>query len=132
MEAPPTDPRQRLERQLTVLPEPSLISQRSLAVVICNIIINHFSAEIDLRADLDYKISKLKKFNLINFDVADSLSIVRKNGNKGAHPDEYELSDSEYLETAKSSIKECLSLLGYTYQLMHGTASVPAYEVNRP
>jgi TPR repeat protein/uncharacterized protein YchJ len=69
---------------------------------------------------------------LINFDVADSFSIVRRNGNKGAHPEEYELSDSEYLEIAKSSIKECLSLLDYTYQLMHGTASVPAYEVTEP
>lgn len=122
----------KAKSQLIVLPEPSLINQRSLAVVICNIIINHFSAEIDLRADLDSKISKLKKSNLINFDVADSLTIVRKNGNKGAHPDEYELSDSEYLEIAKSSIKECLSLLDYTYQLMHGTASVPAYEVTEP
>ncbi|MBJ2280163.1 SEL1-like repeat protein [Pseudomonas sp. MF6767] len=122
----------RAKSQLIVLPEPSLINQRSLAVVICNIIINYFSAEIDLRADLDYKISKLKKSNLINFDVADSLTIVRKNGNKGAHPDEYELSDSEYLEIAKSSIKECLSLLDYTYQLMHGTASVPVYEVTEP
>ncbi|RMT12400.1 Sel1 domain-containing protein [Pseudomonas amygdali pv. mori] len=122
----------RAKSQLIVLPEPSLISQRSLAVVICNIIIDHFSAEIDLRADLDYKIAKLKKSNLINFDVADSLSIVRKNGNKGAHPDEYKLSDSEYLEIAKSSIKECLSLLDFTYQLMHGTASVPAYEVTEP
>lgn len=122
----------RAKSQLIVLPEPSLISQRSLAVVICNIIINHFSADIDLRADLDFKIAKLKKANLINFDVADSLSIVRKNGNKGAHPDEYKLSDSEYLEIAKSSIKECLSLLDFTYQLMHGTASVPAYEVTEP
>jgi TPR repeat protein len=122
----------RAKSQLIVLPEPSLISQRSLAVVICNIIINHFSAEIDLRADLDFKIAKLKKANLINFDVADSLTIVRKNGNKGAHPDEYKLSDSEYLEIAQSSIKECLSLLDFTHQLMHGTASVPAYEVTEP
>lgn len=122
----------RAKSQLVVLPEPSLINQRSLAVVICNIIINHTSADIDLRADLDFKIAKLKKANLINFDVADSLSIVRKNGNKGAHPDEYKLSDSEYLEIAKSSIKECRSLLDFTYQLMHGTASVPAYEVTEP
>lgn len=50
----------KAKSQLIVLPEPSLINQRSLAVVICNIIINHFSADIDLRADLDYKISKLK------------------------------------------------------------------------
>jgi hypothetical protein len=54
----------RAKSQLIVLPEPSLISQRSLAVVICNIIINHTSAEIDLRADLDYKIAKLKKIQL--------------------------------------------------------------------
>lgn len=122
----------RAKSQLIVLPEPSLISQRSLAVVICNIIIDHTSADIDIRADLDFKIAKLKKANLINFDIADSLTIVRKNGNKGAHPDEYKLCDSEYLEIAKSSIKECLSLLDFTYQLMHGTASVPAYEVTEP
>lgn len=122
----------KAKSRLVDLPEHSLINQRSLAVVICNIIINCTSAEIDLRQDLDYKIARLKKTNLINFDVADSLNIVRKSGNVGAHPDEYKLSDSEYLDIAKSSIKECLSLLDYSYQLMHGTASVPTYEVTEP
>ncbi|VVO40451.1 DUF4145 domain-containing protein [Pseudomonas fluorescens] len=122
----------KAKSRLISLPEHSLISQRALAVVICNIIISCTSAEIDLRQDLDYKIARLKKSNLINFDVADSLHAVRKSGNIGAHPDEYKLSDSEYLEIAKASIRECLSLLDYSYQLMHGTASVPAYEVTEP
>ncbi|WP_162874410.1 hypothetical protein, partial [Pseudomonas viridiflava] len=60
------------------------------------------------------------------------LNIVRKNGNIGAHPDEYKFSDEEYLKIAKASIKECVSLLDYCYQLMHGSASVPAYEVSEP
>lgn len=122
----------KAKAQLISLPELSLINQRSLAVLICNIIINCTSAEIDVRGDLDYKIARLKKSNLINFDVADSLNIVRKNGNIGAHPDEYKLSDEEYLKIAKASIKECVSLLDYCYQLMHGTASVPAYEISEP
>ncbi len=122
----------KAKAQLISLPELSLINQRSLAVLICNIIINCTSAEIDVRGDLDYKIARLKKSNLINFDVADSLNIVRKNGNIGAHPDEYKLSDEEYLKIAKASIKECVSLLDYCYQLMHGTASVPAYEITEP
>ncbi|NWB31867.1 tetratricopeptide repeat protein, partial [Pseudomonas gingeri] len=122
----------KAKAQLISLPELSLINQRSLAVLICNIIINCTSAEIDVRGDLDYKIVRLKKSNFINFDVADSLNIVRKNGNIGAHPDEYKLSDEEYLKIAKASIKECVSLLDYCYQLMHGTASVPAYEITEP
>ena len=122
----------KAKSRLVDLPEHSLINQRSLAVVICNIIINCTSAEIDLRQDLDYKIVHLKKSNLINFDVADSLTTVRKSGNIGAHPDEYKLSDSEYLEIAKSSIKACQNLLEYSYRLMHGTAAVPSYEVTEP
>ncbi|QVI86991.1 tetratricopeptide repeat protein [Pseudomonas viridiflava] len=122
----------KAKAQLISLPELSLINQRSLAVLICNIIINCTSAEIDAREDLDYKIARLKKSNLINFDVADSLNIVRKNGNIGAHPDEYKFSDEEYLKIAKASIKECVSLLDYCYQLMHGSASVPTYEVSEP
>ncbi len=118
--------------QLVETPQLSLIDQRSLAVIICNIIINCTSADIDPRQDLDSKIARLTKSNLINFDVADSLNTVRKSGNKGAHPDEYKLSESDYLEIAKRSIRECLSLLDYTYQLMHETATVPTYEVTEP
>jgi TPR repeat protein len=122
----------KAKSQLLSLPEPSLISQRSLAVVICDIIINCTSAEIDLRQDLDYKIAKLKKTNLINFDVADSLNNVRRSGNIGAHPEKYHHKDEEKLEIAKSSIEDCLKLLEHAYQLIHGTASIPAYEVTEP
>ncbi|WP_350647422.1 SEC-C metal-binding domain-containing protein [Pseudomonas sp. HY13-MNA-CIBAN-0226] len=122
----------KAKSRLVDLPEHSLINQRSLAVVICNIIINCTSAEIDLWQDLDHKIGKLKRSHLINFDVADSLTSVRKNGNIGAHPEKYNLTDAEKLEITKSSIKDCLNLLEHAYQLMHGTASVPTYEVTEP
>lgn len=122
----------KAKSQLMSLPELSLINQRSLAVVICDIIIIHTSAEIDVRQDLDYKISRLKKSNLINFDVTDSLNNVRRSGNIGAHPEKYHLTDAEKLDTAKSSIKDCLILLEHVYQFMHGTASVPTYEVTEP
>lgn len=38
----------------------------------------------------------------------------------------------EKLDTAKSSIQNCLSLLEHAYQLMNGTASIPPYEVTEP
>lgn len=122
----------KAKSQLIVLPEHSLINQRSLAVVICKIILNFKTAEIDSRDNLDFVIAQLKKLNLINFDVADALKTVRRCGNIGAHPEKYNLSDAEMLNIAKSSIEECLSLLDYTYQLIHGTVSVPDYEVTEP
>ena len=43
----------KAKSQIMSLPELSLISQRSVAVVIRNIIISCTSAEIDVRQDLD-------------------------------------------------------------------------------
>jgi len=60
----------KAKSHLIVLPENSLIKQRSLTVVISNIIISCNTAEIYTREDLDFIIAKLKKLKLINFDIA--------------------------------------------------------------
>ncbi len=110
----------------------SLLHQRSIAETVCNIIINLTPLEVEVRQTLDYKIAQLKKHNHINFATADCLTILRKNGNIGAHPEKYNFSDAQNLEVAQSTIKVCLRLLEHAYQLMHGTAFVPAYEVTEP
>ena len=110
----------------------SLVHQRSIAEVVCNLIIRSTTTKIDVRQTLDYKIAQLKKYNHINFSTADYLTALRKNGNIGAHPEKYSLSDAVKLEIAKSSIQDCLNLLEHTYQLIHGTATVPTYEVTEP
>lgn len=110
----------------------SLVHQRSIAEVVCNLVITAKATEIDVRQTLDYKIAQIKKHHLINFDIADALTALRKNGNIGAHPEKYNLSDTQKLEIATSSIQDCLRLLEYCYQLMHGAVSIPHYEVTQP
>ena len=118
--------------RLVDFPLYSLIHQRSIAEVVCNIIVNSTASEIDTRQTLDNKIAHFKKHNLINFQTAESLTALRKNGNIGAHPEKYSLSDAQKFEIAQSTIQDCLSLLEYSYQLLHGTASIPDYEVTEP
>ncbi|WP_298443061.1 DUF4145 domain-containing protein [uncultured Ferrimonas sp.] len=75
--------------------------------------------QIEFRSKNLYdRIDQLGKMRLLDMRLARKLHKLRNDGNKGAHPEKYQLSQPQLVQLAAKSVKDCARLCADLYPLL--------------
>ncbi|QIZ78157.1 tetratricopeptide repeat protein [Ferrimonas lipolytica] len=85
--------------------------------------------QIEFRSKNLYdRIDQLGKTRLIDMRLTRKLHKLRNDGNKGAHPEKYQLSQQQLVLLATKSVKDCANLCADLYPLLAETDEVPEWQ----
>ncbi|BAK76487.1 Sel1 domain-containing protein [Pseudogulbenkiania sp. NH8B] len=112
------------------LPDYSLGRLRGLCHLVCELIAEKGGLSSSDGGDLDQKIYRLFKEQLINSETMSKLHQLRKNGNTGAHPEKFYLTKQGFTALCEQSMNITRELLHVTYQLCHPGSPVPHYDIS--
>lgn len=102
---------------------------RGVASLLCDTFASSSDISLPTVDDLSSKIRLLAQKGVVGKAVENSLHRLRKNGNKGAHPEEFNLGEAEFVALADESIAAARDLLGAVFQVLHPEAPLPPYDV---
>ena len=115
---------------LSDVPTHALLHIRSFAHRLTAYLAQHFAAP-SFRFEgpnLYERIEQLNQMRLIDVRTTRALHKLRADGNRGAHPEKYHLTESQLIALANRSLKDCRTLLEYLYPKVKDTQA-PEYHV---
>ncbi|WP_035387330.1 DUF4145 domain-containing protein [Ferrimonas senticii] len=99
------------------VPTYALVHLRSVAHRLVEQIGAHLQLEFRSKNLYD-RIDQLGKTRKIDMRLARKLHKLRNDGNKGAHPEKYQLSPTQLVDLAKYSVQQCANLCAEFYPLL--------------
>ncbi|WP_373033329.1 SEC-C metal-binding domain-containing protein [Sulfurovum sp.] len=114
---------EKAKSQASDIPAYALVHIRGFVAAACSLVVikANTKAPWKMGNDLYGKIKYLYEENLLDEESKDWLHKLRINANKGAHPEEFSLSDSEYKDLAYESLETACKLVERLYLKIHGT-----------
>ncbi len=111
-------------------PELCLVFLRSYAHDLCAVIAEGDKAVEELTT-LFRRVEKLEKKGYITPQLAEKFHTLRKDANKGAHPEQFNIDKRDYHRLALANMEICCQLAEQAYWLLRKTAP-PAYRFEKP
>ena len=105
-------------------PRYCLVTLRAMCSLLCQRIIEARKLAIPISGDLGTLIREVCYRTRPDHSSKDALHKLRTLGNKGAHPEEGRLDDSQLREFATSALKHALTALKFAYTQIHPTLSM--------
>ncbi|MDC9567145.1 MULTISPECIES: DUF4145 domain-containing protein [unclassified Pseudoalteromonas] len=106
-------------------PIQTLVELRGLLALLCDEIIAEYLVET-AGNNLNDKVNGIKASNQFRLSIIDYMHKVREAGNKGAHPEKYQISYPEYQKLALETLQTFCTLIEDYW--VGRTSKVPAYE----
>ncbi len=103
-----------------------LVTLRGMCKLICLRIIEARKLAILRTADLDTMIREVCERTNPDSQTKDALHKLRWLGNKGAHPEEGKLSNSEISDFARSALDHAITVLKFAHTQVHPNSPLPA------
>jgi TPR repeat protein len=111
------------------VPQHTLTLGRSISNMICEKVARHKDVNFP-NDNLAENISILVKMQIINPSIKDMFHQLRKSGNKGAHPEQYNQSHKDFVNEAEQALELCCELIS-DYKLQFFGGSIPKYQYKK-
>lgn len=120
----------KAKQVFTDSPELSLVFLRSYAYDLCGLVGNHENSVIELTT-LFRRVEKLVRKRYLTQDLAELFHDIRKDANKGAHPEQFNITKQQYHSLALANLKKCCVLTEKVYSQVK-IADPPPYVFYAP
>ncbi len=104
----------KAKQVFTDSPELSLVFLRSYAYDLCGFVGNNEKSVIELTT-LFRRVEKLVRKRYLSPDLAELFHDIRKDANKGAHPEQFNITKEQYHSLALTNLKKCCALTEKVY-----------------
>lgn len=120
----------KAKQVFTDSPELSLVFLRSYAYDLCGLIGKYEKSVIELTT-LFRRVEKLVRKRYLAQELAELFHDIRKDANKGAHPEQFNITKKQYHSLALANMKKCCVLTEKVY-LQIKQVEPPAYTFSEP
>ncbi|WP_434930965.1 DUF4145 domain-containing protein [Shewanella sp. HL-SH5] len=108
------------------IPTQALVYIRSFTHKLASLVAKQHQLEF-IGPNLYDRIEQLNQARLIDVTAIRTMHKLRADGNRGAHPEKYHLTQHQLVSLAEKSIKHIIDVIKQLYPLVH-QASAPAYQ----